>query len=74
MPADIEGTVVIRVLGLVALPGTNELVVTYDMIARPCPRKMCLAHPDVPCGCDLIVSMKLLTTCSPQVAYGADSM
>jgi hyaluronoglucosaminidase len=45
--------------GLVALPGSNELLVTYDMIARPCPRAMCAAHPGIPCGCDLIVSMKL---------------
>ena len=48
--------------GLVALPRSNELVVTYDMIARECPRKMCLAHPGLPCGCDFIVSMRLMSS------------
>ena len=49
--------------GLVALPDSNELVITYDMIARECPKRVCQSHPTVhPCGCDLIVSMKLVVS------------
>lgn len=50
--------------GLIALPGSDELVITYDMIARPCPKTVCPKNrpKGEPCGCDLIVSMKLETS------------
>lgn len=49
--------------GLVALPASNELVITYDMIARECTKSVCQSNPTVhPCGCDLIVSMKLMVS------------
>eukprot|EP01045_Picozoa_sp_COSAG04_P005201 COSAG04_NODE_237_length_19103_cov_15.726268_5_plen_152_part_00 len=43
--------------GLVAT-GPDEVVITYDQ-SGACPKAVCAAHPKLPCGCNLIVSMKL---------------
>ena len=61
-PGHAAGCCTTSYTGLVSLPGSDELVMTYDQLATNCPKAMCAAHPKLPCGCNLIVSMKLKVT------------